>query len=125
MKKQVMIVDDEPTIRETVTLILEECGYTVIKARNGRACLEEMRKGFKGIILMDILMPGLTGWDTIRAIIAEKLLKDTLICMLTGQASPGENGAELEEHVFDYLTKPFCGEDLMRCVENAASVLVP
>lgn len=125
MKKNVMIVDDDPAIRETVKLLLEGGDYAVVQAPDGRACIEELRGGFRGVILMDIMMPGLTGWETIRAIVEEDLLQDNLVCMLTAKVSPGEDGAELESCVFDYLTKPFGEEHLVRCVENAAAFLEP
>ena len=59
MTKTIMIVDDEPDIKETVKTILEKDGYTVITAINGDDCLKQLETGLKpDLILMDIMMPG-------------------------------------------------------------------
>lgn len=118
-----MIVDDDPSIRETVSILLGLHGYQVIPAPTGRECLDRLRAGFQGVILMDIMMPELDGWATIRAIAAAQLGKHTLICMLTAKAEPGDEGDGLQEHVFDYLPKPFNGNNLIQFVDNAASYL--
>jgi DNA-binding response OmpR family regulator len=72
---------------------------------------------------MDIMMPGLSGWETIQAMVAENLTEGVLICMLTAKSSPGTEGQGSEEYVFDYLAKPFENSVLLACVDNAASFL--
>jgi DNA-binding response OmpR family regulator len=95
----------------------------VVLAPNGNRCLEEMRKGFAGVVLMDIMMPGLSGWQTIRALARENLLQNVLVCMLTARATPGPESEGMEEFVFDYLPKPFDFPTLIHCVDNAAGFL--
>lgn len=123
MSVAVMIVDDDPDIVDWVALQLSARGYTVLKAASGQACVENLRQGFRGVILMDIMMPGMSGWDTIRVIVAEQLLRENLICMLTALSEPGAAAEGLQPWVFDYLRKPFSAQDLCRLVENAASLL--
>jgi DNA-binding response OmpR family regulator len=122
---RVMIVDDDKAILNTVSLILRRHGCEVVAAAGGRACLDEMRKGFHGVILMDIMMPDLNGWDTIRAILAANLLQGSLVCMLTARATPDPQAAGIEEAVFDYLPKPFDCEALLGLVDLAAACLEP
>jgi CheY-like chemotaxis protein len=119
MKKEVMIVDDDPGIRRTVSLVLQPCGFQVVPAEDGATCLESLRRGFRGVILMDIMMPGLNGWQTVRGITSEGLHENNLICMLTTIVEPGSEGEDLQEWVFDYLPKPFGVESLRGMVENA------
>jgi DNA-binding response OmpR family regulator len=121
--KRVLIVDDEAAILEGVGRVLTRQGFEVVKAPSGQACLEELRRGFKGVILMDIMMPGLDGWQTIQAMVAENLLSGVLICMLTAKPSPGSGGRGLEQWVFDYLPKPFENAELARRVDIAAGLL--
>ena len=123
MKPSIMIVDDDPAIRKTVTLILGKAGHEVMQAQDGHACLAALRGGFHGIILMDIMMPGLSGWQTIRAILKEGLLQRNLVCMLTAMPQPGTEGEGTEEWVFDYLAKPFTCGQLVQMVENTLKFL--
>lgn len=123
MRREVMIVDDDPGILESVTLLLKLRGFTVVQATSGGACLEALRGGFRGVILMDVMMPGMSGWDTIRAMVAEHLLGDNLVCMLTALTEPGADSEGLQESVFDYLPKPFDAQQLSQMVEYAAGYL--
>ena len=119
----VMIVDDDKAILDSVSLILSRHGCSVFKAPSGRACIEELGRGFHGVILMDIMMPELSGWETIREIVAANLLRGNLICMLTARATPDPEAEGVEEAVFDYLPKPFDCEALLGLVELAGACL--
>lgn len=123
--KQVMIVDDDPSILQAAGRVLQRKGFEVLKIPDGGRCLEAVRSGYRGVVLMDIMMPGLTGWETIRALLAEGLQEQILICMLTARPTPGPDSAGLEGLVFDYLPKPFAGDELVRLVEYAAQFASP
>ncbi len=117
-----MIVDDDDQIRESASIVLAKQGNKVIAVTNGLECLELVRNGFKGVILMDVAMPVLDGWKTVRTLRDEGLLPGTLVCMLTGQ-EPSEDSRGLEECVFDYLRKPFSSEALVKLVSGARAYL--
>lgn len=121
-RKRVLIVDDDENVRKAVETILRYRGHDVTSASCGREGLDAVRNGFRGVVLMDIFMPGLNGWETIRAVVNEGLHSQILICMLTGTEA-GSNGEGLEEFVFDYLPKPFKNAELIQMVENAAGFL--
>lgn len=123
MKPRVLVVDDDPSIRSTVSVVLEHHGYSVTGAADGAECLEQLRAGFRGILLMDVMMPRMDGWETIRAIIDEDLLRDNLLCMLTVVRAPGGAAEGLEGYVLDYLPKPFDATQLVAMVNNAADCL--
>jgi DNA-binding response OmpR family regulator len=123
MRKQVMIVDDEPHIRLAVRKLLERKGIGVHSAEGGRECLEALGQGFRGVILMDVMMPEMNGWDTIREIVDHGYDDGTLIFMLTALDNPGEDICGLEEHVVDYITKPFDSKELVEVVERYLSYL--
>jgi CheY-like chemotaxis protein len=122
--KTVMVVDDEPGISHIVSCALRKRDYDVVTAEDGFECLARMRKGFEGVILMDIAMPQLDGWQTIRALKAEQLLGKSLVCMLTG-LEPLGNPTGLEDSVVDYLAKPFKCEALVAMVSSAFALLHP
>jgi DNA-binding response OmpR family regulator len=115
-KGTVMIVDDDAHVRIAVKTILNEAGFTVVYADSGPACLEVLRKGFSGVILLDIMMPEMDGWDTIAAILKENLFNDIVITMLTAKSVPDTKMIGLQEWVLDYLTKPFESDDLIEKV---------
>jgi DNA-binding response OmpR family regulator len=123
MKPNVMIVDDDPNIRGMVALVLMHAGYRVTQAADGEACLEHLRAGFQGILLMDVIMPGLDGWETIQRMVDEGLMGSNLICMMTVVREPGSEADGLEAWVLDYLPKPFDARQLLGLVEGAAQCL--
>lgn len=117
-----MIADDDPGISHITALVLRKSGYGVVTVENGVECLARMRQGFRGVILMDVAMPQLDGWETIRAMRAEGLLDHSLVCMLTGREPLGDE-AGLEDCVVDYLTKPFTSNALLEVVSSAFALM--
>jgi DNA-binding response OmpR family regulator len=111
-----MIVDDDPSIRATVEIVLSDSGYSVCVAESGKKGLEKLRNGFRGLILMDIMMPEMDGWDTISAIENEGLHRGNVICMLTAVHDPDPKSEKLTEYVMDYVRKPFTAEELLETV---------
>ncbi len=116
MDKQIMVVDDDPSIRSTVEIVLNTKGYSICVVESGKKCLDKLREGFNGLILMDIMMPEMNGWDTISAIEDEGLHGGNVICMLTAVHDPGPKLEELTESVMDYVRKPFTSEELLETV---------
>ncbi len=116
MGKNVLVVDDEPMVQYSVKRVLESSGFTVACADSGPACLELLRKGFKGLILMDIVMPEMDGWDTIQAMVDEGLNEGNVICMLTGKEVPDVKMDQLKEYILDYVRKPFDNAKLVQVV---------
>ncbi|MDA8428468.1 MAG: response regulator [Geobacteraceae bacterium] len=104
---RVMVVDDEECIRHTLFELLSAEGIGTVTADGAVECLRLMRAGFRGVILMDVMMPGKNGWDTIREIQTCGLLEGNIISMLTAMDFPDERMEGLQEIVVDYITKPF------------------
>lgn len=121
--KDILIVDDEEMVRYSVKRIMEASGCHVTTAASGTECLERLRGGFRGLILMDIVMPGMDGWDTVQAVVDEKLYDGNLVCMLTGQEEPDIKMEHLKEYVLDYLRKPFEAKRLVQVCEEYLSYL--
>ena len=115
-KKIIMVVDDDPSIRSTVDIILRTKGYSICAVESGERCLNRLREGFSGLILMDIMMPEMDGWDTITAIEDEGLHGGNVICMLTAVHDPGPKLEKLTESVMDYVRKPFTSKELLETV---------
>lgn len=123
IKPAILVVDDDPHVLLSVQVTLEDAGFEVITAESGKECIEILKSGFSGILLLDIMMPEMDGWDTIRAIKKENLDSNLLIAMLTAKMDPDENMIGLEDYVFDYITKPFEPEELVLRVTKYSEYL--
>jgi len=108
MNKKLMIVDDDPDILITIRRIFEREGFEVYTVDSGKDCIKEIEEGFKGVILMDIMMPFMDGWDTIKKIKDEGLSKNVVISMLTAKGiEDNRKMKDLKEEIYGYYTKPF------------------
>jgi len=108
MEKRIMVVDDDPDILIAIRKIFENEGFEVFTVDSGMDCLKELERGFRGIILMDIMMPFMDGWDTINEIMKRGYTKDVVISILTARGTPDhEKMRGLESYIHDYITKPF------------------
>ncbi len=123
MKDTVMVVDDDPIAQIAVKRILEPAGLKVTTVDSGEACIREVEKGFNGLILMDIMMPGMDGWDTIQSLVDRGIMKGSIICMLTGKESPDDRMKMLKEYILDYIRKPIDQKKFIRLVKEYLSYL--
>lgn len=120
---RILVVDDEECIRETMHELLASEGFEVLTAAGSDDCLRLLREGFRGVILMDIMMPVRDGWDTIREIQKEGLMTGNIISMLTAIDVPDECMEGLQEIVVDYITKPFEPTELIVAVKKYLAIL--
>ncbi len=119
-----MIVDDEPDVLFALRTIFERKNFEVITVKNGFECLKELEKGFKGVILMDIMMPGMDGWETIKAILQRGLMRGVAIEIITGKGTKDhEKMIGLESYIRDYLTKPLDTQQLLSSVDECYQYL--
>lgn len=118
MSNKLMIVDDDEFVRIAVKELFELEGMQVVTAGGADECLKEIEGGFRGVILMDIMMPEKDGWDAIKAIIERKLYDGNIISMLTAKDRPDEKMMGLQEYVTDYITKPFESDELIGRVKE-------
>ena len=124
MMKRIMVVDDEPDALITLKTVLERQNFDVITVSNGRECLKELKKGFKGIILMDLMMPGMDGWETINNIVKKGYIDDVAISIITGKGTKNyQKMSILGSYIFDYLAKPLDVETLISSVEECKKYL--
>ncbi|MFA7059541.1 MAG: response regulator [Pedobacter sp.] len=117
MDAKVMLVDDDEMIRDSVELFFQSEGIKILTAASGDDCLEYLEEGFRGIILMDVMMPNMNGWDTIRKIVENDLYEGNIIVMLTAMDAPDNKMEGIQEYVTDYLTKPFNPDELMEILQ--------
>ena len=123
MEAKVMLVDDEEMIRESVQEFFQSEGIRLLTAASGDECLEYLEDGFRGVILMDVMMPNMNGWDTIRKIVENDLYEGNIIVMLTAMNAPDNKMEGIQEYVTDYLSKPFNPDELLEILRYYFSLL--
>ena len=117
MAKKIMIVDDEPDILFTVGQMLETSGYEVIKAVDGKDCLKKLCEVTPDLVLLDIMMPEINGWDVAAKIKENPKWNNIPIIFLTIKGDTMSIGMGGMVAV-DYITKPFDIQDLKNRVEK-------
>lgn len=110
MSRTILVVDDEPTLRETVAEVLESEGFLVDLAADGREALARFRARRPDLVVLDLMLPELSGVEICRIIRAEL---DVPILMLTAKASEIDKVVGLEVGADDYVTKPFSLRELI------------
>jgi two-component system, OmpR family, response regulator RegX3 len=107
---RILIVEDEESLADSVRYNLEREGYIVAMARDGRAALERFRSSDPALVILDLMLPEVSGLDVCRAIRAES---DVPIIMVTAKDSEADKVAGLELGADDYVTKPFSVRELV------------
>jgi DNA-binding response OmpR family regulator len=115
----VLVVDDEPDIRVLCKVNLEFEGYRVIEAGDGAAAIEMAAKELPDLILLDLMMPGVDGWDVMRQLKEDEKTGAIPIVLLTAKTDEESQLRGWEQGVLDYVTKPFNPLSLAKYVETA------
>lgn len=113
-ERRVLVADDEPSLRETASFILECEGYQVVTAANGEEALALIRKLRPRAALLDVNMPKLSGFDVCRAVKGDPELSKTYIILLTARGQRSDETEGLAAGADTYLTKPFDDEEILR-----------
>ncbi len=114
-----LVVDDNEDAREMYRMYFEHVGLRIVTANNGREAITKTRRLKPDVVVMDLTMPVMDGWEAARWMKDAPDLQDIPIIALTGRAlrTPGDRE---REHDFDaYVTKPCLPDDLFMIVQNA------
>jgi two-component system response regulator VicR len=119
MANKIMVVDDEPDVVDLVKLVLESDGFDVVTAYSGKEALEKIVKDMPDLVLLDIMMPGMDGWEVYSRIRANPKTKDIPVAMLTAKSQSIDKMIGLHVvKVNDYITKPFGRSELLERVKR-------
>ena len=121
MTKRILIVDDEEDIVNLVRMILEDAGYTVASVTDGREALRKVVTDHFDLVLLDIMMPFLSGWEVLEMMRSRDETKNIPVALLTARASPREDNQPHPTDYCDYITKPFEPDDLLRRIRQILS----
>jgi two-component system phosphate regulon response regulator PhoB len=120
VSKTILIADDEPNIRQLVAFTLRRRGYTILEAGDGTSALTLIREQIPDLVILDVMMPGLTGIAVVQRLAAEPATAAIPVILLSAKGQ----GVEIEEGLASgarlYLVKPFSPREL---AERVAEVL--
>jgi len=118
MDKKILLVDDDPDICLTMKIFFDDAGFDLQVVKNGSECLEELEKGFHGVVLMDVMMPGMNGWDVVREMVDKGYMDGNVVAMFSVAAPSEEDMDDLGDYVAGFISKPFDTEELIEIVNG-------
>lgn len=117
MSKRILVVDDEPNIRLSLEFLMRKAGYEVTGVDDGEAALEAVKAAAPDLMLLDVTLPKLSGYEVCEAVRANPEWKGVRILMLTARGRDIEREKGLALGADDYVTKPFATRDVVERVQ--------
>ena len=118
---RILVADDDIDIRELVEFKLSTLGHDVVAVSDGGAAIDACQAERPDLAVLDVMMPGVSGLDAIRAIRADPALADLPIMLLTARAQEADVETGFDSGADDYITKPFSPRELASRVEALLS----
>ena len=118
MNKKILIVDDEPNILISLEFLMRREGFEILVARDGEEALQSIRAHRPDLVLLDIMMPRINGFEVCRQVRADPALSGTRIVMLSAKGRPAQIAEGLALGADGYITKPFSTRNLVAQVKS-------
>jgi DNA-binding response OmpR family regulator len=118
MGKKILVVDDEADILHFLELVLAERGYEVVTAAGGQQALAEARSHAPDLVLLDIMMPQMDGWEVLRLLRVDPRTAGIPVAMVSARTDAKDRVQGLQEGAVDYICKPFSLDELLAKVEG-------
>jgi two-component system copper resistance phosphate regulon response regulator CusR len=124
--QRILVVDDQQEILDITATVLSSAGFSVVTASSGGAALDLVGRGSFDLVLLDINMPEMDGWETLRLLRADELLDELHVVMFSVKGELSDKVQSLKEGASGYITKPFVVDELVARVRRVlASAEVP
>jgi len=117
-KRKILVIEDEDALREFISDYFIEKNIDVVTAKNGKEGIYTARKELPDLIVLDIILPELSGWDVCKEIKKDERLKKIPVIMLTANSHPEHNLLGKSLGAVEYITKPFSIEELDEVVSK-------
>jgi len=118
---RILVADDDVDIRELVEFKLSTMGHDIVAVGDGAAAIDACMAEKPDLAVLDVMMPGVSGLDAIRAIRAEPALADLPVILLTARAQESDVETGFDSGADDYITKPFSPRELASRVQALLS----
>jgi DNA-binding response OmpR family regulator len=115
---RIVVVDDDPAVVRAVTAVLEAAGYRVEGARDQREALRAVLEDPPALVVLDVNMPGLDGWELCDILRRQSHTRDVPVLFLTGRVDVRDQITAMQVGGSDYVTKPFRPEELRAKVDS-------
>lgn len=117
--KKILCIEDEPEMIDLIRLILNRRGFEVSGAAGGLEGLKMMRESHPDLVLLDLMMPDLDGWEVYQQMKADESLRDIAVIVVTAKAQSIDKVLGLHiAKVDDYIAKPFSPQELLNSVDK-------
>ncbi|MGF1548598.1 MAG: response regulator transcription factor [Thiotrichales bacterium] len=121
MNDKILIADDEPNILISLEYLMKREGFETIVAEDGQVALDAILRERPRLVLLDVMMPKMTGFEVCHAVRANENLKDVLILMLTAKGRDTDIAKGLALGADSYMIKPFSTKELVQKVRDLLS----
>jgi len=111
--RRILVVDDDADIQSLTRAVLERASYDVVSASNGRQAIEAMRGGTFDLVLLDVNMPEMNGWETLRLLRADRAFASLPVVMFSVKGEIRDKVHAMQEGAVDYIAKPFVVDELV------------
>jgi len=118
MSAQVLIAEDESHIAESLGFILEREGHTVVTVPDGETALLRLHGRLPDLLILDVMLPGLSGFEVLKAIKSDPRLDSLPVIVLTARTQPRDREMAESIGAAAYLTKPFSNRDIIEQVRR-------
>lgn len=119
---RILIVDDAPELRILLVTVLQRAGYEVIEAVDGTSVQAWVEDADPDLIILDLMMPGLDGWDTLERLKSDPVSKGIPVIISSALSEPEDFDKARKMGAVDYLPKPRVADDLLQRVKNIFSI---
>ena len=118
MTTDILIVEDEPAILESLEFILTRGGWTVSLARDGEAALAAVYQDRPRMVLLDLMLPKMSGFDVLKALRADAALRSITVLILTARGQQRDRDTAMELHADGFITKPYANDEVVAAVRK-------
>lgn len=118
MAHKILVVDDDDNLRKIVAHLLDKSGYATITAEDGEKALAILETEEIGMVILDVMMPGLSGYELCEKMQADEKLAQLPVLMLTGKVELVDKFQGFMSGAGDYMTKPFKNQELLEKVRE-------
>jgi len=116
MREKILVVDDELDVLRMLEVVLGKSGYDVVTATSGMDGLVAAHSEQPHLVLLDIMMEGMDGWEVLKLLKMEEETRDIPVVMLSARVQPKDKIRGLQEGAIDYITKPFSVRDVKETI---------
>jgi DNA-binding response OmpR family regulator len=121
MAKRVLLAEDEPNIVESLTFLLERAGFEVATEMDGQAALEAVLADPPDVMILDVMLPGVDGFEVLRRLRADTRAHAVPVLMLTAKGQSEDRETALGSGASLFMTKPFSNSEVIAAVVRLAA----